>query len=69
MATRRILNWVIVAVVFVFVFMLASAGQAVGGGSGFDSGRQVGYAFGQALIAAIAVWFVLRWFARRNQRG
>jgi hypothetical protein len=69
MTSRRVLNWAIVIGVVVLTFLISYAGQPGGAATGFEAGRRLGYAFGQALLIGVVVFFVLRFFARRRQGG
>jgi hypothetical protein len=63
---RRLSNRTIVIAVGLTVFLLSYLGQPSAAGSGFEASRQLGYAFGQALVVAVITWAILRYMLKRT---
>jgi hypothetical protein len=59
-------RWILVIAIGVIVFLVGFAVQPGGATSGYDAGRQFGYAVGQGLIAALVTYLILRVLARRR---
>ncbi|HEY8239245.1 MAG TPA: hypothetical protein VIF63_07395 [Candidatus Limnocylindrales bacterium] len=50
---------------FLIVWLLSATVQPGGAASGFEAGRQAGYALGQGLIAAVITWAILKYVLKR----
>lgn len=62
---KRVSNRTIIIAVFLIVWLLSATVQPGGAASGFEAGRQAGYALGQGLIAAVITWAILKYVLKR----
>ena len=67
MANRRLVNWAIILGVGTFFTLLGYAAQPGGAATGYETGRQFGYALGQGIVAAVITYLVIRYVSRRSQ--